>query len=84
MTPIFRKGGGERIAQEMKVPLLGSIPLDPRVAEGGDTGHPMVQAHPDSEVSKIYTRIAGEIAAGLSMLQAQSAGGFQPLSLQWQ
>lgn len=82
-THIFRQGGGEKIAQEMKIPLLGAIPIDPRLAEGGDAGKPTVVAHPDAEVSKIYRKIAGEVAAQLSILQAQAAGQFQPLSLTW-
>ena len=84
VTSIFRKGGGERIAQEMGVALLGSIPLDPRVAEGGDTGKPMVSAHPDAEVSKLYKKIAGGVAAELSVIQARTQGAFQPLTLDWQ
>lgn len=83
-THIFRKGGGEKIAQEMKVPLLGALPIDPRLAEGGDAGTPTVVAHPEAEVSKIYQKIAGDVAAQLSVLQAQAAGQFQPLSLTWQ
>lgn len=84
MTHIFRKGGGTKIAAEMSVPLLGQIPIDPRLAEGGDTGEPTVRAHPDTEVSKLYRKIAGDVAAQLSILQAQTEGNFQPLSLTWQ
>jgi len=81
---IFGKGGGARIAAEMNVPLLGSVPIDPRVAQGGDRGTPIVLAEPDAEVSKIFRRLAGDMAAGLSVIQARSAGGFKPMALQWQ
>ncbi|MDP9388288.1 MAG: Mrp/NBP35 family ATP-binding protein [Actinomycetota bacterium] len=37
---LFGSGGGERLAAELGVPLLGAIPLDPSVASGGDTGQP--------------------------------------------
>jgi ATP-binding protein involved in chromosome partitioning len=84
VTQIFRSGGGEKIAREMGVPLLGSIPLDPRVAEGGDTGSPMVNAYPDADVSKLYAKMAGDMAAQLSILHVQSTGAFRPLTLQWQ
>lgn len=80
---IFSRGGGEKIASQMKIPLLGSIPIDPRVTEGGDTGKPIVVGHPESEVARSYQRIAGEVAARLSILQAKSAGTFKPLSLEW-
>jgi ATP-binding protein involved in chromosome partitioning len=36
----FGKGGGQKLADELKVPLLGQIPLDPAIAQGGDTGAP--------------------------------------------
>lgn len=84
VTHIFREGGGERIASEMGVALLGKIPLDAKIADGGDLGTPIVQSHPLSEVAKQYKRLAGELAAQLSILEAQAAGSFKPLSLEWQ
>ena len=39
---IFGTGGGESLADELGVPLLGSVPIDPRVAEGADAGIPIV------------------------------------------
>ena len=36
----FGQGGGQKLADELKVPLLGQIPLDPAIAQGGDTGAP--------------------------------------------
>lgn len=39
---IFSKGGGERTATQFGVPFLGRIELDPRIREGGDSGHPVV------------------------------------------
>lgn len=84
ITSIFRSGGGEKMAHEMGVSLLGGIPLNPRVAEGGDKGTPIVLGYPDSEVAKIYKKLAGDVAAQLSVLQAQSIGQFKPLSLEWQ
>jgi ATP-binding protein involved in chromosome partitioning len=84
ITPIFRTGGGERIAREYGVPLLGSLPLDPRVAEGGDSGRPIVVNHPQAEISKMYRKIAGDIASTLSVMHVQPSGTFKPMSLQWQ
>ncbi len=81
---IFGKGGGSKIAAELKVPLLGAVPIDPQVVELGDSGTPIVDAYPDSEVSKVFTRIAGEMAAQLSILQAQASGSFKGLNLEWQ
>ena len=81
-TEIFRSGGGQRIASEMKVPLLGSIPIDSRVSESGDCGEPIVWSLPDSAVAKAYQKLAGDVAATLSVYQAQ-ASGVPSLSLEW-
>lgn len=83
-THIFRSGGGQKIAQEMGVPLLAAIPLDPRVAEGGDSGKPIAVDLPDTEVGKAYKKLAGDVAASLSVLEAQASGHFKSLSLDWQ
>jgi ATP-binding protein involved in chromosome partitioning len=45
---LFGEGGGRALADDLGVPLLGQIPLDPFVVEGGDEGRPIVRAHPDS------------------------------------
>jgi len=58
---IFGRGGGPQLAEELGVPLLGQIPLDPAVREGGDTGRPVVVADPGSDAGKAFTSIAGEI-----------------------
>ncbi|HEY8505846.1 MAG TPA: Mrp/NBP35 family ATP-binding protein [Gemmataceae bacterium] len=55
---IFRHGGGKKLAEEAGVKLLGQIPIDPRVAECGDAGEPIVRRHPDSPVSQAYVALA--------------------------
>src|SRR5215831_19465864 len=60
-TPIFGSGGGERLANELHLPLLGQIPLYPRVMEGGDTGAPIVVAEPASSAARALASIAGRI-----------------------
>ena len=63
---IFREGGGRRTAEELGVPLLGDIPIDPRIAEAGDAGTPAVLVHPDSEVAGIFAEIARVVTATLA------------------
>jgi ATP-binding protein involved in chromosome partitioning len=58
---IFKHGGGRKTAEELHVPFLGEIPLDPKVAIGGDAGRPIVAAEPQSPVTEAYLRIAEEI-----------------------
>ena len=58
VTPIFKKGGGKKMAQELAVCFLGEIPLEFLIAEDGDSGAPTVAAHPDSVSAKAYGLIA--------------------------
>ena len=55
---IFGSGGGEALAEELGVPLLGQIPLLQELREGGDTGRPITVADPDSEVAKVFAEMA--------------------------
>ena len=59
---IFGSGGGELLAQELGVPLLGRLPLVPELREGGDTGRPITAVDPESETAKIFQEIATRIA----------------------
>ena len=64
---IFGSGGGERLAAQLKTNLLGSIPLDPRIREGGDSGKPIVEVLPNSENTKIIMDVARNLAAQVSI-----------------
>jgi ATP-binding protein involved in chromosome partitioning len=55
---VFGSGGGERLAAELDVPLLGSIPLEPLVRECGDAAEPIVAAAPDSAAAVELRRLA--------------------------
>lgn len=61
-TAIFGVGGGQKLATENSVPFLGELPIDPRVAECGDGGEPIVRKYPDSAVAKAYLTLAGVVA----------------------
>lgn len=65
---IFGHGGAERAAQELRVPFLGRLPLDPRAREGGDEGRPVVVAYPDAEISQAFRDLAKQLAAQVSIL----------------
>ena len=60
---VFGTGGGETLAAELDVPLLGRVPLDPLLREQGDVGEPLVAAHPESETAQAITAIAETIDA---------------------
>ncbi len=65
-TEIFSHGGGERAAATLGVPFLGRVPIDPAIRAGGDTGHPIVVADPDSPQTAAFREIAGKIIARLT------------------
>ncbi len=64
---IFGAGGGERMAQQYGIPLLGSLPLDAQIREGVDNGKPTVAVQPDSAVAHSYCEIARRAAARLAL-----------------
>jgi ATP-binding protein involved in chromosome partitioning len=59
----FGSGGGDRLAEELGIPLLARIPLDSRLRESGDAGEPLVESEPDSETAQAVTALAEAIAA---------------------
>ena len=63
--PLFGSGGGERLAGEVGVPLIGSVPLDPAVAAGGDAGSPVVLAGA-SAVADAFAAIARRLVTEVS------------------
>jgi ATP-binding protein involved in chromosome partitioning len=67
-TDIFSVGGGSRTAEELDIPLLGEIPIDPSICSGGDDGRPIVKNLPESSQTQRFKEIAGNIAARLSVL----------------
>jgi ATP-binding protein involved in chromosome partitioning len=64
---IFGTGGGERLAAELQVPLLGQIPLYPQILAGGDLGLPIVVGEPDSSAAVALRKTAGTIASAYSV-----------------
>lgn len=67
---IFRHGGGQKLAKEAGVPFLGDVPIDPRVAECGDLGDPIVHKYPDSDAAKVYVKLAQVVADQIGKLGA--------------
>ncbi len=64
---IFGSGGGEKTAQELDVPLLGCVPLEISLRQGGDQGIPIVVGEPDSASAKALRAIAFAIAGKVSV-----------------
>jgi len=66
-TEIFGHGGGARMAEDLGIPMLGEVPIDTRVREGGDEGKPIVAAAPDSAAARAFIEVAGRVAAQVSI-----------------
>jgi len=64
---IFGSGGGERTARELALPLLGCLPLEMPVREGGDAGVPVVILRPDSATATAFRKVAQAVAARISV-----------------
>ncbi|RJS78940.1 ATP-binding protein [Candidatus Bathyarchaeota archaeon] len=58
---IFKVGGGQKIAKELNVPFLGSIPIDPEICEDSDKGVPFIVEHKDSPATKAFIEIVEKI-----------------------
>ena len=64
---LFGEGGGQRMAAQYGVPLLGSLPLDIGIREQGDVGRPVVVAAPGSAVAQAYRQAARSMVAQLEL-----------------
>jgi len=58
---LFKKGGGEKIANELGIPFLGRIPIDPKIVESGDDGVPFIVRWCNSEAAKSFNEIVDKI-----------------------
>jgi ATP-binding protein involved in chromosome partitioning len=60
---LFGSGGGQTLAHDLGVPLLGRVPLVSAVRLGGDEGHPVTAVDPESDTARSFREIAGKLAA---------------------
>jgi len=73
-TEIFGFGGAEKAAQELGMPFLGRIPLDPEIRVGGDRGMPILKSDPESPQSQAFRDLAAAVAARISVLAIGPTG----------
>ena len=66
---VMEKGGGKMLAEELEVPYLGHIPLDPRTSESSDKGVPYVVMYPDSPASKLTIEITDRILENIAKIR---------------
>ncbi len=58
---IFKVGGGEKIAEDLKIPFLGRIPIDPTICEDSDKGVPFIVEHMNSPAARAFMQIVTKI-----------------------
>jgi ATP-binding protein involved in chromosome partitioning len=58
---IFKVGGGKKMADDLSVPFLGRIPIDPEICRDSDNGVPFITEHVDSPATKAFTEIVKKI-----------------------
>jgi len=67
VTQVFPGPGAEVFAEKLRVPFMGSVPLDPVVSRSGDEGTPALIAAPESAQAEAFRQIAGKLAAQISI-----------------
>lgn len=78
--PVFGEGGGQTVADALtrtlgaRVPLLGQVPLDMRLREGGDEGKPLVLTDPDSPAAAELSKIAATLSKRSSSIKGLQLG----------
>ena len=71
--PIFGRGGGRQVAQEIGAPFLGEVPIALALREGGDAGRPLVAIDPDAPASHALLEAAAQVLEALD-----AAAGLKP------
>jgi len=79
---IFGTGGGQAMAEINKVDFLGALPLDIRIREQADSGHPTVIAEPASRAAEMYREIARKTAARLALTAKDFSRRFPTIVVQ--
>ncbi len=79
---IFGEGGGKRMSEQHGVDFMGALPLDIRIREDADSGHPTMASQPDGRIAEIYRDIARRAAAKLSLQAKSYAAKFPSIVIQ--
>ena len=79
---VFGSGGGDRMAKDYGIDVLGSLPLDIKIREQADSGKPTVVADPDGRVAEIYREIARKVAIKIAEKQQDHSAAFPKIVVQ--
>lgn len=79
---VFGSGGGERMAKDYGIDVLGSLPLDIKIREQADSGQPTVVADPNGRAADIYRQIARRVAVKIAEKQQDHSAVFPKIVVQ--
>src|SRR5512145_296852 len=79
---IFGAGGGEKMCADYDVEFLGGLPLDIRIREQADSGHPTVVADPDGNIARVYKQIARRVAVRVADMAQDHSAAFPKIVVQ--
>ena len=68
---LFKTGGGEALAREMGVPILGRIPIDPKIVTCGDSGIPYIHSFAESPAARSFSEVVERVIASVRAVQPQ-------------
>ena len=71
----FLERHGRRVAEELGTDLLGEVPIDTRIVEGGDLGRPILIHAPDSQAADAFRELASSLARKLAVLASAPQPG---------
>ncbi len=72
---VFGRGGGDRLATSLGIPLIGSVPLEPALGEGADQGKPVVVAQPATAAARSFAAIARRLIKLVPPADAETCTG---------
>jgi len=78
---VFGEGGGQRIADQYKTDYLGGLPLDIRIREQADSGHPTVVADPQGDIANIYKSVARQVAIKIAAQAKDFSSKFPSITI---
>jgi Mrp family chromosome partitioning ATPase len=68
---VFKRGGGQKMAEETGYPFLGRIPVDPRIVTTGDAGKPVIAAYPNSQTAEAFAKVVQNVINATQVLEAE-------------
>jgi ATP-binding protein involved in chromosome partitioning len=74
---VLRSGAGQELAEELRIPFLGRLPLHQSVAAGSDEGRPFVATAPDSEIAQTFSDLVDKVEANIQLLAPAATPGEQ-------